>query len=83
MTNLGNGNGCTESAISLLWNFLIIERLGYEYFEIIMYSGDKRVFSYNRNTCCPKKNHIIYYLASHMFGPVPVVNDCVCSKCSH
>ena len=29
MTNFGNGNGFPESAISLLWNFLIIEGLGY------------------------------------------------------
>ena len=30
MTNFGNGNGFPESAISLLWNFLIIEGLGYK-----------------------------------------------------
>ena len=31
MTNFGNGNGFPESAISLLWNFLIIEGLGLGY----------------------------------------------------
>ena len=42
MTNFGNGNGFPESAISLLWNFLIIEGLGYEI-------GPSTAISYSMN----------------------------------